>query len=123
MDILSTTHSDFLKKAIQVYDKQHRTITENIANVNNSDYARKNTNFLDELNASEENQRIRQTNPRHLGASEMETIPGSAEGENGVELTQEMSDLAQNQIKHEFVSMMLSRYYDGLSSAIKGQSR
>ena len=40
--------------------------------------------------------------------------------DNEVDLTEEMTHLAENQIRHEFVTRLLNRYYSGISTSITG---
>ncbi|HDR04901.1 MAG TPA: flagellar basal body rod protein FlgB [Candidatus Marinimicrobia bacterium] len=123
MEILNTNNSQLLKRAVQVYDRQHRAISENIANVNNPGYRKKNTDFSAELEGIQNLSKMRMTHEKHLRSEDSNIIGSADEKEQEVDLTEEMGNLAQNQIKHEFVAMLLQRYYSGLSTAISGQPK
>ncbi len=123
MEILNTNNNQLLRRAVQVYDKQHRAISENIANVNNPDYQRKNTDFSAELEGIQNVSRMKISHEKHMMSEESSAMQSLDGKEQGVDLTEEMGHLAQNQIKHEFAAMVLQRYYSGLSTAISGQPK
>jgi flagellar basal-body rod protein FlgB len=123
MEILNTNNNQLLRRAVQVYDKQHQAISENIANVNNPDYRRKNADFSAELEGIQNVSRMRMSHDKHLVSEDASPMSAGDEKQQGVDLTEEMGNLAQNQIKHEFAAMVLQRYYSGLSTAISGQPK
>ncbi|NOZ08220.1 MAG: flagellar basal body rod protein FlgB [FCB group bacterium] len=124
LKLFNTKNSLLLKKALETYGLERAAISENIANVNNPRFRRIDTDFSSVLKEEMSDNRLRVTDPKHLDGSKFRTKAQSeVNGEEGVDLTREMSDLAANQIKHEFVSKVLRRYYAGLSSAILGRNR
>ncbi len=124
LKLFNTNNSQLLKKALETYGQERAAIAENIANVNNPSFRRIDTDFSAVLKEEMDDNRLKVTDPRHLANSRFKKLAQSeANGEGEVDLTREMSDLAANQIKHEFVSKVLRRYYAGLSSAILGRNR
>lgn len=124
LKLFNTKNSQLLKKALETYGQERAAISENIANVNNPGFRRIDTDFSAVLKEEMNDNSLKVTDPKHLANSRFKTLTQSAaNGEGEVDLTREMSDLAANQIKHEFVSKVLRRYYAGLSSAILGRNR
>jgi flagellar basal-body rod protein FlgB len=128
MKILESQQNQILKRALNVYQKQHEAISKNIKNVNKQDYKRVNTNFTQELTtASSElqyNQKeLRTSHTRHIDEGPPWESKIQGKGGDGIEvdLPLEMAELAENQIKYEFTTRMLSRLYKGISSSITGR--
>jgi len=67
---------------------------------------------------------LRATQPGHIQAgSNSPTGSLTVDNQNPqVDMSREMADLAENQIRYEFVSRALKQYYAGLSSAILGRT-
>ncbi len=126
MSIFETPKSQLLKQALDVYSRQHNAIAKNVANVNNPEYQRVQTDFSSELHKAEERTGVKTSHPQHIQGSQFERKRGLTADESkqtDVDLTQEMADLAENQIRYEFSARTLNRYYSGLSTAILGRSR
>ncbi len=124
--ILNTDYANLLKKAVNVYDKQHKAIAQNVANSNTASYRRINTDFSIELQNAVEQGGVKVSREKHIshsnwGGNQLDKDPSNPEGE--VDLAREMTDLSVNQIRHEFTTRALSRYYGGLSAAIIGRNR
>jgi len=123
--MFKTAYSSLLKKAVKIYDKQHAAIAQNVANVNDPDYRRKETDFSHELQAATESGPLQTSRSRHIQSArwqESRLAPDAAQ-QGEVDLTREMSDLASNQIRHELVTRSLQRHYSGLTTAITGRNR
>lgn len=111
-----------LKRSLDLLMRHNRNIAENVANINVEGYERKPTRFLDELSEAQYNTTLKVTNPRHI-------VPEPSEGqvpewEQGpVEITREMTDLAENQIRYDFSTRVMRQKFEGLTRAITGRIR
>ena len=109
-----------LKRSLDLLMRHNRNIAENVANINVEGYERKPTRFLDELSEAQRSTSLRVTNTRHI-------VPELGEGqvpewEQGpVEITREMTDLAENQIRYNFSTSVMRRKFEGLTRAITGR--
>jgi len=123
--ILSNGQSQLLKKALNVYQKQHEAISKNVANASNDDYKRINTDFSSELQqAKTSNADLKTTNSKHISSNDNSSLSLKEKKEgNTVDITREMGLLAENQIKYEFATRALSRMYKGISNSITGKTR
>ncbi|MBA7473787.1 hypothetical protein ES707_09132 [subsurface metagenome] len=102
--------------------RHHRNISENVANLNVIGYERKPTRFLDELSEAQRQTILNVTKPRHIAPDPADKLP--PEWERGpVEITREMTDLAQNQIRYDFSVRVMRRKFEGLTRAISGRIR
>jgi len=122
MKLFDIPKINLIKKSLDVYDKQHQAISKNIAHANDNNYKRVNTDFSQILKtASHSNFKI--TNNKHINPTgNQENISlKNKKGKGTVDFTQEMGDLAVNQIKFEFSARVLRRFYDGISSSIRGR--
>ena len=122
MDVLKSKGSILFNKALQVYNDQHQAIAENVANINNPDYQKKKTDFSDVLRDTGASGRIKVSHEKHIQKPHFESTLMNSENakDNEVDLTEEMTHLAENQIRHEFVTRLLNRYYSGISTSITG---
>lgn len=124
MDLLKTNGISLLNKAVQVYNRQHEAISKNVANVTTTGYNRVNTDFSDVLQEQETNAAMKTSNEKHIKHSNYDSDSmDDSSTENNVDLTEEMTFMAQNQIRQEFATRILNRYYSGMSTAITGQIR
>ncbi len=122
MKIFNNPSGVLLKRSLDILMRHHRNISENVANLNNPDYKRKPTRFLDELSTAQSRKGLKVTDPRHIRPEPSERL--APEWERGkVSITREMADLAQNQIRYDFSARMLRRKFEGLASAIAGRIR
>jgi len=127
MDIklFNTKRAQLLKQAISVYERQHRAISQNVAQANNPNYTRVNTDFSETLRAAVDQSKIKTTNDKHIRASHFDKGADNKlnnSKEKKVDLTREMTELAENQIRYEFVTRILNRYYNGLGVSITGRN-
>ena len=97
---------------------------DNIAHLaSNENFTRVNTDFSKELELARTGS-LRNSDKRHIQSSgKMEgSAVTSAQGQK-VDLTREMAELAELQIRHDLVTRALNRFYNGVSSAITGRNR
>ncbi|RMF06374.1 MAG: flagellar basal body rod protein FlgB [Candidatus Neomarinimicrobiota bacterium] len=122
----NTPAAQVFKEALSLYRRQFQAISENIANVNNPDYVRKPTDFSSTLEAAQQGSRIRTSSEKHIQSPHFydpATVTTGDQTEKHVDLTQEMTALAENQVKYEFATRYLNRFYSGLSQAITGRTK
>ncbi len=124
LKIFNTTNSQLLKYALNSYEKERAAISTNVANVNNPNFKRVDSDFSEMLKAELDDSNLKVSDPRHLTNTKFKSISQvENNGDDEVDITREMSDLVANQIKNEFVSKVLKRYYAGISLAIIGRNR
>ena len=122
MKIFNTDSSVLLKRSLDLLMRHHQNLAENVANMNVPGYRRKPTRFLEELSQAQRQTGLRTTHLRHI-------VPGPAERQSPeweqgpVELTREMADLAENQIRYDFSARILRRKFAGLTQSITGRIR
>lgn len=122
MKIFNNPSGVLLKRSLDILMRHHRNVSENVANLNNPDYQRKATRFLDELSTAQRRTSLKVTNSRHIRPDPAERLV--PEWEQGpVTITREMTDLAENQIRYDFSARMLRRKFEGLTRAITGRIR
>ncbi|RLD12375.1 flagellar basal body rod protein FlgB [candidate division KSB1 bacterium] len=120
MKIFDTQALGLLKKSLDVYTAQHEAIAKNIANADNPDYKRANTDFSQVLKTNM-NAHLKVDNPRHIGNPKpVESKADEKSKDTQVDVTREMASLAENQIRYEFASRVLSINYRVLGISIKG---
>tara|TARA_B100001029_G_C15050785_1_gene450568 strand:+ start:637 stop:957 length:321 start_codon:yes stop_codon:yes gene_type:complete len=106
-----------------MHTSQNQAISENVENANTVDYARKDTDFSELLPDINQNNAITTTNEKHITKLHFSDKWNNKTNEKGIDLTQEMSELAINQINHDFNVRAIRRMYEGIRTAIKGHSR
>lgn len=122
MKIFNSQPTVLLKRSLDVLMRHNRNIAENVSNLNVEGYERKPTRFLEELSEAQRRTIMRTTNPRHIDPDPSDMPP--PEWERGpVEITREMTDLAQNQIRYDFSTRVMRRKFEGLTRAITGRIR
>ena len=87
--ILSSGQPQLLKKALDVYQKQHEAISKNVANASNDNYKRINTDFTSELQQVQtSNAQLKTTNPKHISSNDNSTSLSNEKKEgNTVDIT------------------------------------
>ena len=124
-----------LGKSIDLRNKSQNLISSNIANVETPNYMPKSLVFEDELQGALKGGRKgtpAMTNARHIplkgSAARVESVAGRivetsartpGRDGNAVELENEMSRLAENQIMYNASVQMLAKKFEGLRTAIK----
>ena len=122
MKIFNNQPTVLLKRSLDVLMRHNRNIAENVSNLNVEGYERKPTRFLEELSEAQQRTLMRTTNSRHIKPDPSDIPP--PEWERGpVEITREMADLAQNQIRYDFSTRVMRRKFEGLTRAITGRIR
>ncbi len=121
MKIFNTENINLLKKSLDVYGKQHEAIAKNIANANNPEYKRADTDFSNTLKKNIE-RTLKTTDPRHIAEPKTPTGKGRDSGEEEIDLSREMGELAENQIRYDFSARMLQKTYQILNLSIKGRN-
>ena len=124
-------HLGVLKKAVDVYARRHQVTAGNISNVETPGYRAQRVKFEELL--SDEQMRLRgyRTHAGHLpiGARDLddarEEIVDSDRsydnGVNNVDIDQEMTNLATNDLSYRMATRLLSMRYSVLRGAIKGR--
>ncbi len=126
LKLLNNDYSNLLKKAVGVYDEQHKAIAQNVAKSNVENYKRINTDFSEQLRSAVNNSGVRVSRQKHMSHSNWDTAQpesNNSDGDGRVDVAREMTDLSVNQIRHELVTRALSRYYAGITTAITGRNR
>ena len=122
MKIFNTQNISLLKKSLDVYGKQHDAIARNIANVNNPDHKRAETDFSKMLKNNIE-RTLKITDPRHIAEPKAHAVKGPAENiKEEIDLSREMGELAVNQIRYDFSARMLQKNYQLINISIKGRN-
>ena len=106
-----------------MHTSQNEAISKNIENANTIDFIRKDTDFSELLPEVQQNNKITTTNKNHLTKLHYNSSWENNNEEKGIDLTQEMSEMAINQINHDFNVRAIRRMYDGIRAAIKGHSK
>jgi len=123
MKIFETPNLGLLKKSLDVYTAQHEAIAKNIANADNPDFKRVNTDFSQVLKTNMRG-KLKVDNPRQIANPKpVESRADEKSKDTQVDITREMASLAENQIRFEFASKVLSINYRMLSTSITGQER
>lgn len=122
-----------LKKGLDAWALRQRVHAHNIANAETPGYRRVVVDFEDKLMNALQNLEtpMTQTDPKHLpgDSSDLESLqaqvrqePIDPEGNgiNGVDMDQEMAEMAETQLRYLTGVELLKRRYDNLKSIIRG---
>jgi flagellar basal-body rod protein FlgB len=131
---------ELLGKSIDLRAKNHNRISANLANAETPNYVPTTLSFEGELRDALKTQKNSKgaarvtNNPRHIPlkgqAGSVEAVQGTevqtpaasiGKDGNAVELEQEMSKLAANQIMYNASIQLIAQKFSGLKAAIKGQ--
>lgn len=125
-----------LKKSLDATSTRQKAHAQNIANVETPGYKRLAVGFEDQLKevlADQSLGGLARTDPRHMtssGATSLENLQptvaeeepdGTGPGINGVNIDQEMAEMAETQIRYLTSAELLKRRYTNLKMAIRGQ--
>lgn len=121
MKIVDHAPVELLKRSLTVYSKQQGAIAENVANADNPNFRRLDTDFSEILKGAQES-RLAITSMRHLPGSTVSSVQLQADEDTRVDINTEMADLAVNQLHFEFSAQALRRMYSGILSSISGRS-
>ena len=126
-------HLAVVKKAIDVYGRRHQVTAQNISNVETPGYQAQRLKFEEML--SHEQMRLRgyRTHRNHLpigaqdlGSARDEIVAAVQDFDNGVnnvDIDNEMTTQATNDLSYRMATRLLSMRYNVLRGAIKGQIR
>jgi flagellar basal-body rod protein FlgB len=129
--MFNNTHLDALKKALDVYAKRHEVTVQNISNIETTGYRAQKVSFEEML--SDEGTRLKgyRTHPDHMaiGSQEPTAIAERVEdantdfdnGVNNVDIDNEMTMLATNDLSYRMATRLLSGKYNTLRGAIRGR--
>ena len=122
-NFVNTDQEHLMRNALDVYIKQHRAISKNIANATDPDYKRVKTDFSHLLKRTESTSAVKTTSEKHIPSMEIVRSNSSdcSEEDEAVDYTREMTEMAANQIKYEFVTRALNKYFKGLMTSIVGR--
>lgn len=128
---------DILSKNIDLRAKQQNLISSNIANAETPNYVPKALAFEEELQGALKGSGAATpttTNPRHIPlkgvSNQIQSVNGRivetsaktpGKDGNAVELEGEMSRMVENQIMYNASVQILTKKFEGLRTAIKGQ--
>jgi len=129
--LMDNSHLSTLKKALDVYSKRHQVTSENISNVQTSGYRTKEVNFEDMINGASNRLKGRATREGHLSLGRrdvgkaqeelIETASNFDNGVNNVDIDEQMTELATNDLSYRLATRLLSMKYAGLKKAITGR--
>lgn len=125
--------TELTQRALEAATIRKDVISQNIANDDTPGYKRKSVSFEEFLNAAEIGQGMSgyRTNPRHIsiGKHSVMDVPISISEDNSdtnmrldgnnVDMDNEMSQLAKNQIKYNALIEQLNAQFNSLKTAIK----
>jgi flagellar basal-body rod protein FlgB len=126
-------HLAILKKAVDVYARRHQVTARNISNIETPGYRAQRVKFEDLL--SHEQMRLQgyRTHRSHLplgaqdvGSTREEIVAMDSDYDNGVnnvDIDDQMTTLATNDLSYRMATRLLSMRYSVLRGAIKGQIR
>lgn len=123
-----------LKNALDAQAARQRAHTQNIANAETPGYQRVRVEFEDLLSdaINGSNSNLARTDDRHLSSGnindvasvkyrvEREAIDPNSENLNGVDIDQEMAEMAETQLRYLTSIELLKRRYEGMKTAIRG---
>lgn len=131
--LFDQSHLSTLKKAVDVYAQRHQVTARNIANVETQGYQAQKLKFEEYLDGADSRLRGMTTNRNHmpLGQSSIEdaeariadTKSSYDNGVNNVDIDNEMTDLATNDLSYRLATRLLSMRYQMLRGSIKGTMR
>lgn len=137
VDSMFGTTINSLAKAVDLRARNHTMISANLANAETPNYTPKALSFEKELGAALKGSKTGSpttTHPRHIPlkgqAASVQSVEGTVietpaptpgRDNNGVELEAEMSRMAENQIMYNASIQILTKKFEGMKYAIKGQ--
>ncbi|MGB9885478.1 MAG: flagellar basal body rod protein FlgB [Moorellales bacterium] len=135
MDLLGGRNWEVLQRALAAYSLRQRVIAHNVANLNTPGYKKYRVGFEEELRAalSRGDLSLYRTHPRHLDPRPAleeveprvvrETNTSSRPDGNNVDLTEQMVQLAANQLCYQVAAQAASGYLARLRLVITGGRR
>jgi flagellar basal-body rod protein FlgB len=132
MKLFESTRIPFLGKALDAYALRHKVIAGNVANIETPGFVAKKVTFEEQLAGAMQGSVIPMavTSERHMPGAGVQmpdaeiVTPRDADllasGINGVDIDNEMAELAKNQIRYKFAAKMMGEQFRALQKAIKG---
>jgi flagellar basal-body rod protein FlgB len=124
-------HLGVLKKAVEVYSRRHQVTAQNISNVETPGYRAQRVKFEEMLSSEQMKLNGYRTHSGHLpiggqdlGSARDEIVEGDLSFDNGVnnvDIDNEMTNLATNDLSYRMATRLLSMRYSVLRGAIKGR--
>ena len=131
--LFDQSHLSTLKKAVDVYARRHKVTAQNISNVETQGYQSQKLRFEEMLGGAEARLKGMSTQRGHLpigqsdiGDAEYEVESSDSifdNGVNNVDIDNEMTDLATNDLSYRLATRLLSMRYNMLRGSIKGSMR
>ncbi len=124
-----------LKAMLDAQATRQRAHSQNIANAETPGYQRVRVEFEEQLRdkLNGDGQKLSAADSRHMPASNdlaglqakvsREPIPDDITGVNGVNIEEEMAEMAETQIRYLTALELLRRRYTGMKEAITGNPR
>ena len=132
----NSTPTVTLKKTLDAQALRQKAHAQNIANAETPGYQRMTVDFEDMLKAATENDKtanMQQSNSKHMPSHSnqalealkpnvrREPLPKDGNGVNGVDIDQEMAEMAETQLRYLTALELLKRRYTEMKSVIRGQ--
>jgi flagellar basal-body rod protein FlgB len=127
--LFGTSGWDEAKKALDAGTLRQRVIASNIANAATPGYQAKEVVFEELLTDAKDRLHMSQTQPGHLAAAAKAPVASptvrprggetEASGVNDVSVEREMTELAENTIHFQALSLLLANRYKGIRDAIR----
>ncbi|MCB1060846.1 MAG: flagellar basal body rod protein FlgB [Calditrichaeota bacterium] len=123
-----------LRSMLDAQAARQRAHSQNIANAETPGYQRVRVEFEDLLQEKldGQSQKLAQADQRHIPSTDdptaqikvtREAIPEDATGVNGVNIEEEMAEMAETQLRYLTALELLKRRYSDIKSAITGTVR
>lgn len=129
--LFNKAHLTDLKKAVDVYARRHQVTAQNIANVETRGYRAQKLKFEELLDSEQMRMSGARTHRDHLAigrqnldATKDEMVDSNTDFDNGVnnvDIDNEMTTLATNDLSYRMATRLLAGRYSVLRGAIKGR--
>ena len=129
--LFNKAHLSDLKKAVDVYARRHQVTAQNISNVETAGYRAQKLKFEEMLDSEQMRLRGTTTHRNHLpigrqslNATADEMVEADSQFDNGVnnvDIDNEMTTLATNDLSYRMATRLLGQRYNMLRGAIKGR--
>ncbi len=133
IDLFSNNAFVALQKGLDATSLRQQVIANNVANINTPGYKTQDVSFEGELKHAVDNiyePQLEQTDPRHLPGVRslssvginVKTLGGTSMREDGnnVDIDDEMSKLAENNIRYNAMAQLMGSRFNMLRQAING---
>lgn len=139
MKLFNDTKIPILSKALGAYSLRHKVISANLANVTTPGYKSQSVRFEDQLlgalqgqgsapaatdahHAEQSLSKLHHVSPSVVESDsiEGESVDPLASGVNDVDIDNEMTELAKNQLRFKFASKLLGETFRGIQKSIRG---